>query len=54
LDKDEGHKEIYKPSKGLAHCWTTVLFQEIERYNQLLETMQKSLVLLKKAIRGIE
>jgi dynein heavy chain len=31
-----------------------VLFQEIERYNQLLDTMQKSLVLLKKAIRGIE
>jgi dynein heavy chain, axonemal len=54
IDKDEHAKDIFKPNnKGLLHCLSTVLLQEIERYNKLLMKMTSSLVLLSKAIKGL-
>jgi len=53
LNKEEHHKEIFKPiNKGLLHSLSTVLLQEIERFNLLLGKMKVSLKLLKKAIKG--
>lgn len=35
------------------HCFSTVLLQEIERYNRLLTKMASTLALLMKAIKGL-
>jgi dynein heavy chain, axonemal len=54
LDKEDHAKEIFKlTNKGLLSCLSTVLLQEIERYNKLLFKMGSSLSLLMKAIKGI-
>jgi dynein heavy chain len=54
IDREEHAKDIFKPnSKGLLHCLSTVLLQEIERYNKLLSKMSTSLSLLMKAIKGL-
>jgi|LauGreDrversion4_2_1035121.scaffolds.fasta_scaffold56412_4 dynein heavy chain len=54
IDKEEHAKDIFKPnSKGLLHCLSTVLLQEIERYNKLLTKMNTSLILLSKAVKGL-
>jgi len=53
LDKEEHAKEIFRVNqKGLLHCLTTVLLQEIERYNKLLVKMNTSLENLQQAIKG--
>lgn len=53
IDKNDHHKEIFKiNSKGLLHCLSTVLLQEIEKYNKLLSKMNISLSLLMKALKG--
>jgi dynein heavy chain, axonemal len=36
------------------HCLSTVLLQEIERFNKLLTTMNNSLISLSRAIQGLE
>lgn len=54
INKDEHAKDMFKPNKeGLLHCLATVLIQEIERYNRLLNKMTSSLALLGKAIKGL-
>lgn len=54
IDKEEHAKDIFKPNnKGLLHCLSTVLIQEIERYNRLLTKMNSSLALLSRAIKGL-
>ena len=53
LDKAEGKKEMFKTSaKGLLPSLTTVLVQEMERFNKLLTVMGASLTDLVKAIQG--
>ena len=54
LDKEDHAKEIFKiNNKGLLHCLSTVLLQEIERYNKLLTKMGGTLSLIMKAIKGL-
>lgn len=54
IDREEHAKDIFKrDAKGLLHCLTTVLLQEIERYNKLLVKMSTSLNSLMKAIKGL-
>ena len=53
LDRAEGKKELFKhDSKGLLPSLSTVLLQEIERFNKLLKVMGNTLVDLTKAIQG--
>lgn len=53
LDKSLGKKELFKQDKqGLIPSLSTVLLQEVSRFNRLLSVMRNSLVLLKKAIKG--
>lgn len=54
LDREEHAKDIFKPNKeGILHCLSTVLLQEIERYNRLLRTMAHSIAQLQRAIQGL-
>ncbi len=46
IDMQEFHKEIYKKTNGLLSCFSTVLLQEIEKYNRLLTKMTTTLSLL--------
>jgi len=53
LDKSQGKKEMFKQDKqGLIPSLSTVLLQEVSRFNKLLTVMRNSLMLLKRAIRG--
>lgn len=53
LDRAEGKKELFKnDSKGLLPSLSTVLLQEVERFNRLLRVMGSTLVDLVKAIQG--
>jgi len=53
LDKANGLAEIFKMNAhGILPSLTTVLIQEIEKFNRLLVAMRKSLVDLDLAIRG--
>jgi dynein heavy chain len=53
LDKSLGKKEMFKTdAKGLIPSLSTVLTQEIERFNKLLKVMGSTLVDLVKAIQG--
>lgn len=53
LDKSAGKKELFKQDKqGLIPSLSTVLLQEVSRFNRLLNVMRNSLIQLKKAIRG--
>lgn len=53
LDREEHAKDLFKPNnKGLLHCLSTVLIQELERYNRLMAKMESSLALLSRAVRG--
>lgn len=46
-------KEIMKPVSGkLLHCFTTVLQQEVDRYNKLLQEIKSSLQNLNDAVLG--
>jgi len=53
LDKNLGKKDMFKQDKqGLISSLSTVLLQEMQRFNRLLTVMRSSIVLLKKAIKG--
>lgn len=53
IDRAAGKKELFKQDKqGLIPSLSTVLLQEVQRFNRLLTVMRNSLILLKKAIRG--
>ena len=53
LDKAAGKKDLFKQDKqGLISSLSTVLLQEMQRFNKLLSVMRNSLILLKKAIKG--
>jgi dynein heavy chain, axonemal len=53
LDKTLGKKDMFKPDKqGLISSLSTVLLQEMQRFNRLLTVMRNTIILLKKAIKG--
>jgi dynein heavy chain len=53
LDKQAGKKDLFKQDKqGLIPSLSTVLLQEVSRFNRLLTVMRSSLIQIKKAIRG--
>ena len=54
LDKASAKKELFKADKqGLISSLSTVLLQEMQRFNKLLTVMRSSLSSLKQAIKGI-
>lgn len=54
LDREEAAKGLFAlNSQGLMQCLSTVLVQEMERFNRLLKKMVSSLELLQKAIQGL-
>lgn len=54
LVKSMGKKEMFRENKaGLIPSLSTVLLQEIARFNRLLETMERTLNQIKDAIAGI-
>ena len=53
LEKSRGMKELFKTNNGLLPSLTTVLLQEMEKFNRLLKTMRASLKDLDLAINGI-
>lgn len=52
LDREDGKKEIFKITNGLLSSLTTVLIQEMEKFNHLLLVMKNSLRDLRDAIHG--
>lgn len=53
LDKDEGNKELFEVNeKGLIPSLSTVLVQEMQKFNILLSTITRTLNDLGKAIDG--
>jgi len=52
LDREIGKKEQFKTTNGLYPSLTTVLIQEMEKFNRLLKAMGLSLSDLQKAIHG--
>lgn len=43
-----------KPNaQGLLSCLSTVLIQEVQRYNRLVDKLNSSLDLLIKAVKGV-
>ena len=52
LDRSEGLKELFKTTNNLLPSLTTVLVQEMEKFNRLLGVMRKSLADLVQAIGG--
>jgi dynein heavy chain len=53
LDRFKGKKELFKENKqGLMQSLSTVLLQEMQRFNTLLSKMKTTLKMLKQAIRG--
>lgn len=54
LDRAEGKNDLFKhDAKGLLSSLTTVLVQEMERFNKLLKAMGSTLVDLVKAVQGL-
>lgn len=53
LDRSLGQKEQFKTTNNLLPSITTVLVQEMEKFNRLLKTMRVSLEDLDKAVHGI-
>lgn len=49
---EKGKKEIFKTHNGLLPSLTTVLVQEMEKFNRLLKRIRQSLTDLKDAIFG--
>lgn len=49
----EAKKDLFKLNNGLMHCLSTVLMQEIERFNRLLNKIKSSLKSLDQAIQGL-
>ena len=56
FDKEHTHVDFWKCEEDseILPSLTTVFLQEIERFNNLLNTLSKSLELLVKAINGTE
>lgn len=52
LDRAEGLKDLFKTTNNLLPSLTTVLVQEMEKFNRLLKVMRKSLDDLVQAIGG--
>lgn len=53
LDKDAGLKELFQAnSQGIIPSLSTVLLQEMEKFNRLLAKMRRSLVDIGLAIQG--
>jgi dynein heavy chain len=52
LDRAEGLKDLFKTQNGLLPSLTTVLLQEMEKFNRLLRVMRRSLDDLVQAIGG--
>lgn len=53
LDREDGKKEMFKATNGLLPSLTTVLLQEMEKFNRLLGTMRSTMRDLKDAIGGM-
>jgi len=54
LDMEQAHKTLLVPdSKGRLNSLTTVLGQEVDRFNNLLKVIKNSLEQLQKAIKGL-
>lgn len=53
LDRADGLKDLFKATNNLLPSLTTVLLQEMEKFNRLLRTMRASLKDLDSAIHGI-
>lgn len=54
LRKEDGHPELFKEDKdGLIVPLSTVILQEMARFNRLLNVIKNSLQNLQKAIKGI-
>lgn len=52
LDREMGKKEQFKTTNGLLPSLTTVLVQEMEKFNRMLKVIRVSLNDLEKAIHG--
>lgn len=53
LDKSLGHKDLFaRNSQGLIPSFSTVLLQEMVKFNRLLSTIRKSLIDIDLAING--
>jgi dynein heavy chain len=52
LERELGKKEQFKMTNGLLPSITTVLVQEMEKFNRMLKVMRLSLSDLQKAING--
>ena len=53
LDQTTGQKELFiRNSEGLIPSLSTVLVQEMEKFNRLLNVMKKSLIDIDLAING--
>ena len=51
ISQDDHAKEIFKiNNKGLLHCYSIVLLQEVDRYNRLIKVIDDSLEQLIKAV----
>lgn len=54
IDTEAYHKEITKTNaQGLLHCFSTVLMQEVYKYNTLLVQINQTLSDLQQAVKGI-
>jgi hypothetical protein len=54
IDTESYHKEILKTNaQGLYPCFSTVLFQEVHRYNLLLKQINQTLADLSQAVKGV-
>ncbi len=52
IDRATGKKDLFKETNGLLESLSTVLVQEIERFNRLLTVMRSSLHDVQRAIKG--
>jgi dynein heavy chain len=54
LDRANAKKDLFKTNeKGLMESLSTVLLQEVQKFNRLLTVMRASLEELQKAIKGL-
>jgi len=53
LDRANGQKDQFKMTNNLLPSLTTVLVQEMDKFNKLLRVMRRTLDDLEKAIHGI-